>query len=101
MRQWAAVLLCITVLALGSPTWTRAGENDQQVEQLQKQLAAMQEEMKGLRKALEDKSVPASTRATMQGHMMRMDQQWQGMHHQCCMMNPAGCQHMGMPPQNP
>ena len=91
----------MAVLALGSSTWTRAGENDQQVEQLQKQLAAMQEEMKGLRKALEEKGVPADARATMQGHMMRMDQQWQSMHKQCCMMNPAGCQHMGMQPQNP
>ena len=96
MRQWAAVLVCMAVLAFGSSTRTRAGENDQQVEQLQKQLAAMQEEMKGLRKALEEKGVPADARATMQGHMMRMDQQWQGMHQQCCMMNPAGCRHMGM-----
>lgn len=101
MRQWAVVLGCVAVLTLESSTWTRAAENDQQVEQLQKQLAAMQEEMKGLRKALENKDVPADARATMQGHMMRMDKQWQGMHQQCCMMDPAGCQHMGMPSQSP
>jgi uncharacterized membrane protein (DUF106 family) len=75
MRRWAAVLVCVVALALWSSTWTRAGENDKQVEELQKQLAAMQEEMNGLRKALEEKGVPADARATMQGHMMRMDQQ--------------------------
>lgn len=35
----------------------------------------MQEEMQALRKALEEKNVPPDARATMQGHMMRMDQQ--------------------------
>ena len=99
MRQWAGVLVWVVVLALGSSTSTRAGENDKQVEELQKQLAAMQEEMNGLRKALEEKGVPPDARATMQGHMTRMDQQMQSMHHQCCMMDPAGCQHMGTPPQ--
>lgn len=92
--------MCTSVLTLGSTPSTRAAENDQQVEQLQKQLAAMQEEMKGLRQTLDDGAVPADARTKMQGHMMRMDQQWQGMHQQCCMMNPAGCAHMnGMPPK--
>lgn len=87
--------------ALGLPLGALAQESQKpadaaQIEQLQKQLAAMQEEMKGLQKALEEKDVPAGTRATMGQHMGRMKEQMQSMHQSCCMMNPAGCQHTGM-----
>ena len=97
MAKRVVVLVCVAILALGTrASWAQGGASDAQVEQLQKQLAAMQEEMKGLQKAIEAKEVPADTRATMGQHMTRMNDQWQSMHKSCCMMNPAGCQHMGM-----
>ena len=53
------VLVCAGVIILASPVWAQGEATNAQVEQLQKQLAAMQEEMKGLQKALEAKDVPA------------------------------------------
>jgi hypothetical protein len=67
-----------------------------QIEQLQAQLTEMQKEMTAMRKALEGSGdIPAGRRQMMQQHMGGMEKHWQGMHDQCCMMNPAGCPHMG------
>ncbi len=30
-------------------------------------------------------------------HLGRMQEHWQHMHDQCCMMNPVGCSHIGAP----
>lgn len=90
MTTWIAIFACAGMLSFGPTPSVRAADNDRQVEQLQKQLAAMQEEMAALRKELETKDIPADRRTKMQGHMDRMDQHWQSMHQDCCMMDPNG-----------
>lgn len=97
MLKGVAVLVCVATLALGAgAAWSEGGATDAQVEQLQKQLTAMQEEMAALRKAAESKDIPASTRETMQQHMGQMAGHMDSMHKQCCMMNPGGCPMGGM-----
>lgn len=88
----AALALSLSPLALAQQTAPSAA----QVEQLQAQLADMQKEMAAMRKTIESSAdIPAEKRQMMGQHMGQMEKNWQGMHDQCCMMNPAGCSQMG------
>ena len=52
----------------------------------------MQKELAAMRKAIEGSGdSPAQQRPMMQQHMGAMQNHWQQMHDQCCMMNPGGC----------
>jgi len=95
----STILALVTTLALSLPPLAlaqQAAPSAAQVEQLQTQLAEMQKEMAAMRKTLEGSGdIPAEKRQMMGQHMGEMQIHWQGMHDQCCMMNPAGCSHMG------
>lgn len=99
------VVLVAAALASGTarPSWA-ADADTQQVEQLQKQLAAMQAQMAEMQKTVDAAKIPADQRQNMMNNMGMMQKGWQGMHQGCCMMNPSGCQpmgSMGMPQTNP
>ena len=99
-------LSVIAIVAFGSfAPAIRAEEapTREQVKQLQQQLAEMKKEMDGMRTALDaTRTQGGSCPDSMRGHMRGMDQHWQAMHHQSCMMNPGSCPHMGMqPPAQP
>jgi hypothetical protein len=89
------------VAALGLPVGALAQESQKpadagQIEQLQKQLAAMQQQLDQLQKTIASSAVPTDQRATMSKHMAMMQQGWQGMHEQSCTMHPTeGCAQMG------
>lgn len=70
-----------------------------QVQQLQKELSAMREQMAAMQKTIDAAKIPADQKQTMMGHMGMMQNGWQGMHQQCCMMNPAACPGMQAPQQ--
>jgi hypothetical protein len=91
----AIVMLSLPPLVLAEEA-TPAAPSTSQIEQLQAQLAEMQQEMAAMRKAIEGSGdIPAERRPMMQQHMGQMEKHWQQMHDQCCMMDPAKCQHMG------
>lgn len=92
------VVLAAVAFAVGTSrlSWAEdAAPSAQQVDQLQKQLAAMQKQMAEMQKTIEAGNLPVDQRQNMMGHMGMMQQGWQGMHKQCCMMNPGGCPMMG------
>lgn len=95
----STALAFVTSLALSLPPLAlaqQAAPSAAQVEQLQAQLADMQKEMAAMRKTIEGSAdIPAEKRQMMGQHMGQMEKNWKGMHDQCCMMNPAGCSHMG------
>jgi TolA-binding protein len=98
------VVLVSAALALGTslPSWAEdTASSAQQVEQLQKQLADMQKQMAEMQKTLQSANLPADQRQNMMSNMGMMQKGWQGMHQGCCMMNPAACPGMAMPPANP
>ena len=100
MRQSRSIILTLVATLIFSLPFValaeQAAPTTEQVEQLQAQLAEMQKEMAAMRKALEDSGdIPAEKRQMMGQHMGQMEKNWKGMHDQCCMMNPAGCSHMG------
>lgn len=105
MNALVAVLVA-AALAFGTarPSWAAdADPAAQQVEQLQKQLAAMQAQMVEMQKTIDSAKIPPDQRQNMMNNMGMMQKGWQGMHQGCCMMNPSGCQPMGMgmPQTNP
>jgi sensor domain CHASE-containing protein len=93
MKAMVIVLAAVTLMVGACQrTWAEdAVISAQQVQQLQNQLAAMQNEMRGMRQALASRDIPSSSRETLQRYIQRMDQNWQAMNTQCCKMNPAGC----------
>lgn len=90
-------------LSLAAPVVARAEQaapaDQQQVEQLQKELTALREQMAAVQQKIDATKMPADQHQQMMGHMGMMQQGWQGMHGQCCAMNPAGCPTMATPPK--
>ena len=99
-RTVLAAIAIAGLVALGPAARAEEAPTRAQVEQLQKQLAEMQKELEAMRSALrESEARGAAPNPAMHRHMQGMQQHWQMMHDQSCMMAPGSCPHMGAPPQ--
>lgn len=95
-----AIVLALLVGQVGPLAAEQPAAGDTaEVAKLQQQLATMQRQMEEMQKTIDAAKLPADQRQQMMGNMGMMRNGWQGMHGQCCMMNPAACP--GMQPAPP